>query len=965
MLQLKNIIKKYGEGENVVTALNGVSIAFRENEFVSILGHSGCGKTTLLNIIGGLDHYTSGDLIINGVSTKQYKDRDWDAYRNHSIGFIFQSYNLIPHQTVLSNVELALTISGVSKSERRKRAKEALEKVGLGNQLHKRPNQMSGGQMQRVAIARALVNDPDILLADEPTGALDTETSIQVMNLLKEVAKDRLVVMVTHNPELAEEYATRIVKLRDGKIIDDSDSFTPDAKGLKAPEHKNMGKSSMSFLTSLALSFNNLRTKKGRTILTAFAGSIGIIGIALILSLSNGVNTYIKHVEEDTLSEYPLAIQNKNIDITSFMERMGVIKEENSDAEVRELQTLSSVFSQISSNDLKSFKAYLEDSNSGVMKYANAVEYTYNVAPHIYRVADDGSYRQVNPDQTFAALSGGASMQMSGMNPMMSMDVFMPLPENEKLYREQYEVMAGRWPENHNECVLVLSADGRVLDLVLYAVGFKDSSELDKMIELYFKGEDINITSEPGTFKYKDFIDISFKLADATDYYEYDDNYDVFVDKKDNKQYMKNLLKNGEDLTIVGVVKPESSSGAAMLSGGIYYHNSLIDYIIEQNKDSEIVGKQLENPEVDVFTGKKFSDAKEGSAMDLSSLFSIDEEALKKAFDVDSDMMNFDPSMFEGMDFSSMDMSGLQFDLSGMDFSSIDMSGLNFDNVTPAPDMQGINLEDMLKNISVDISSEEMQRMFGELVNGYMAEAAKDPSTDYSKLGEALGQYLRSDNARTIIRSEVEDVLSGVAQALPKTQTVTDMISDIMSGLPGYIEEKGAEDISLLPAYINEYLNTVEVQAKINSFVEDINAKLSEAGLSEEELAALMNRLYQGYEDYSLENELPQPSKLMDSFTAYLGSDAGRSILSEGIQKAVNTEEISKQFEKSFAQIMSGYGDAIQKQMGSAMSDMAGQISSEIQKQMTSVMGQMSSEISRQMAGNTSLWNLPVQQHMK
>ena len=501
MLQIQHICKEYRTGTLVQKALDDVSLNLRDNEFVAILGPSGSGKTTLLNIIGGLDRYDSGDLIINGISTKKYKDRDWDSYRNHTIGFVFQSYNLIPHQTVLANVELALTISGIGKEERKKRAIEALKKVGLGEQLHKRPSQMSGGQMQRVAIARALVNDPDILLADEPTGALDTATSVQVMELLKEVAKDRLVVMVTHNPELAEEYATRIVTLKDGKIRSDTDEFYVNEAVMKEPEHKNMGKSSMSFLTALSLSFNNLKTKKARTLLTSFAGSIGIIGIALILALSNGVNAYIKSIEEETLSEYPLQIQSTGFDMTSMM--VGNMdsgsgstdkKETKKDGEVKVMQVMTNMFSTMDSNDLKSLKEYLDDGKSGI-----AVEYSYSISPRIFRQNKDGSVRQVNPDKSFEALGIGSGASTSSlMSSMMSTNVFYEMPKTESLYENQYDVKEGRWPQSYNECVLVLTPNGGMSDFLLYTLGLRDQMELDEMIQEFINEEDVNTPADIG-----------------------------------------------------------------------------------------------------------------------------------------------------------------------------------------------------------------------------------------------------------------------------------------------------------------------------------------------------------------------------------------------------------------------------------------------------------------------------------
>lgn len=592
MLQIQHICKEYRTGNLVQKALDDVSLNLRDNEFVAILGPSGSGKTTLLNIIGGLDRYDSGDLIINGISTKKYKDRDWDSYRNHTIGFVFQSYNLISHQTVLSNVELALTISGIGKEERRKRAIDALKKVGLGEQLHKRPSQMSGGQMQRVAIARALVNDPDILLADEPTGALDSDTSIQVMDLLKEVAKDRLVVMVTHNPELAEEYATRIVNLRDGKIRSDTDEYIVDEQTLKEPEHKNMGKSSMSFLTALALSFNNLKTKKARTLLTSFAGSIGIIGIALILALSNGVNGYIQSIEEETLSEYPLQIQSTGFDITSMMvgntgtddKSKDSSGKKNKDGQVKVMEMVTNMFSKMNTNDLKSLKKHLEKDNDVLKSYTNAVEYDYDVDPQIYREDSDG-VRQVHPDKSFSSIGIGAdSGANSMMSSMMSTNVFYRMPKNTSLYEKQYDVKAGRWPKKYNECVLVLSQDGGMSDFLLYTLGLRDQMELDDMIKAFASEEEIKTPSSLGTYTYKDILNKKFKLVNQADYYEYDSQYKVWKDKSDNAEYMKKLVADGEDIKIVGIVQPAEGSKATALNMGIGYPYSLMTHVAEEAK---------------------------------------------------------------------------------------------------------------------------------------------------------------------------------------------------------------------------------------------------------------------------------------------------------------------------------------------------------------------------------------------
>lgn len=666
MLQIKQIRKEYRTGKLIQKALDNVSLNLRDNEFVAILGPSGSGKTTLLNIVGGLDRYDSGDLIINGISTKQYKDRDWDSYRNHTIGFVFQSYNLIPHQTILANVELALTISGVGKTDRKKRARKALEEVGLGEQIHKKPNQLSGGQMQRVAIARALVNDPDILLADEPTGALDSETSVQVMELLREVAQDRLVVMVTHNPELAEEYATRIVNLKDGRILSDTDPYEVKESEIQIPKHKSMGKSSMSFLTALSLSFNNLKTKKARTLLTSFAGSIGIIGIALILALSTGVNQYIQSVEEDTLSEYPLEIQSTGFDMTSMLGggESGTAKEEEA-GDVDVIQMVSNMFSTMDTNDLESLKAYLDSNESELDDYTNAVEYSYTVAPQIYR-EDDGEIRQVNPDRSFDSLGfGSASGSNTMMSSMMSTDMFYEMPENTSLYEGQYDVKAGRWPKNEHECVVVLMSNGSVSDFLLYTLGLRDPVELDEMIRQFINEENITTPENMGSYSYEDFLGIKFKLVNSADYYVYDSQYQVWTDKSDNESYMKELVKHGENIEVVGVVQPSEDANAVALTTGIGYPAALTKHVVEEAKNSEIVKEQLANPSVNVFTGEAFGESKDENGFDSNSLFSVDTDALGKAFQINDDA-------FSGDLFGKVDLSGLfQADGNNVDLSKM------------------------------------------------------------------------------------------------------------------------------------------------------------------------------------------------------------------------------------------------------------------------------------------------------
>lgn len=640
MLEIRNIVKDYETGSETVHALKGVSIAFRESELVSILGQSGCGKTTLLNIIGGLDQYTSGDLIINGQSTKQYKSADWDIYRNHSVGFIFQSYNLIPHQSVLSNVELALTLSGVSKAERRRRAKEALEKVGLGNQLNKRPNQMSGGQMQRVAIARALVNDPDILLADEPTGALDSETSIQIMELVKEIAKDRLVIMVTHNPELAEKYSTRIVKLLDGQIVGDSDPFDP----AKEPAHSEVRKSevtkgqktSMSFLTALSLSKNNLMTKKGRTFLTSFAGSIGIIGIALILSLSNGVQEYINSVERSTLASFPVSIQHETVDYTSLMTSMMNVRdnaEENRDPDriyTNDISTemMKTMLSEMQTNNLAEFKEYLESDPDGISASIEEIQYSYDSNLYIYGHSADGDIMQINPSTVMSAMMGQSMADnvsqmtntyssLMGSSSMSSYDAFRELLSTDML-KTEYEVLAGRLPEAYNEVVVLVTDRNELSDVTLYTLGLRDQGELEGMMSSVMAGESFDLDTGDLSFSYDDLMGMEFSMLTAPEFYQKNDD-GTWTDMRSDSEFMEQAAENGLKLKVVGILKPDADSLISSTnSGGIGYTHALTEYMIDKTNSSELVKAQKENPDVDVFTGIEFPKADEDEEQPMS-----------------------------------------------------------------------------------------------------------------------------------------------------------------------------------------------------------------------------------------------------------------------------------------------------------------------------------------------------------
>ena len=790
MLEIKNIKKEYRTAGLVQMALDGVSMNLRDNEFVAVLGPSGSGKTTLLNIIGGLDQADSGELVINGVSTSKYKDRDWDTYRNHTIGFVFQSYNLIPHQTVLKNVELALTIGGVPANQRKARAEKALADVGLAEHINKLPMQLSGGQMQRVAIARALVNDPDIVLADEPTGALDSTTGIQVMELLKKVARDRLVVMVTHNPELADEYATRIINLKDGKVIDDSDPFDPAAaeeptEEAAAPAEKPVKKNqknkraAMSFFTALMLSFNNLMTKKGRTLLIAFAGSIGIIGIALILSLSTGVNKYIELVEEETLSEYPLQIQDTGFDLSSLMSTAEGIsgsddekdKDGNKDKndkggkdgaaentngkgnpgsavdemdeygqKIGELKTITEIFSKSNSNDLKSFREFLESKKSRIKEYTSAIEYRYSIVPLIYREDKGGKYRQVNPDKSFAAigLAGSSGTSNSLMSLMMSTDSFNALPADERMYKDQYDLVAGHWPEDEHDLVLVLSSDGSVSDLVLFMLGERDPEELQEAVKKFAKGEDVTMDVSDKEYDSSFFMGQEFRLIKNSDCYKYDSEKDIYIDKRESKKFMNKVAAKGEKLKIAGIVRPGKDSNISVLTIGIAYHPDLVKYIINQNEDSDIVQAQLEEKGTNVLTGKDFGDEDE-SGFDFEDMVDVDKKKLESAFKFDAGKLKVDPKKMPKPKKGDFDFSSV--------FSS----------------MKGIDTE----------------KAMGEMMTGLMTgvaakiQEAQKEAADPSKMAEGFAEFMQTDEAKAIISqltpsSTQEDMLKVLSQLYGK-----------------------------------------------------------------------------------------------------------------------------------------------------------------------------------------------------
>ncbi|MDB1769857.1 ABC transporter ATP-binding protein/permease [Eggerthella lenta] len=890
MLQLLNICKSYTTADFTQTALDNVSVSFRDNEFVAILGPSGSGKTTLLNIVGGLDHYDSGNLIIDGISTEQYKDKDWDAYRNNRIGFVFQSYNLIPHQTVLSNVELALTLSGVSRAERHDRAVAALQKVGLGDHVNKKPSQLSGGQMQRVAIARALINDPEILLADEPTGALDSKTSVQIMDLLTEIANDRLVIMVTHNPELAEDYATRIVTLTDGVIRSDTDPYEPTAEDMRVSE-KPARRTKMSFLTALSLSFKNLMTKKGRTLMTAFAGSIGIIGIAAILSLANGVNNYIKSVEEETLSEYPLQIQSTGFDMTSMMlgaatgagGNTGEAEGDGDQDKVGVTEMVTNMFSSIGSNDLASLKEYLDSGQSDIDQYTNAIEYTYNVAPQIYSSNTD-KLRQVNPDKSLSALGLGSTASSNSLMSMsMSTDVFYEMPSDPNLYESQYDVKAGHWPENHNEVVLVLTGNGNISDFMLYTLGLRDANEFDDMVKKFAAEEEVTTPDNIEQPTYDDILGITFKLVQATDYYVHDDEFNVWKDKTDDTDYMRNLVNNGEDVKIVGIVQPREDATATMLSSGINYPSTLTDYVIEQAASSTIVKDQLAHPDTNVFTDKPFGEEDDGEGFDMQSLFTIDGDAIQAAFKFD------ESALTSGLSGMSLDLSGLSLDMGSLpafdgssialDPSSIDMSNLvdfsdiklDLGDVQPTMDsakmqaamediMAGFNpwyanwaqeqvaqgkVPTMEDGAKAYLESEEVQKKIADAIMG---------SIDMKQATEALQTQLQHQ-----LSAKMQQAVPAMAQALEsqlQASITTAMSSYMQNVLGAYMQQMQTALETQVSAAMQQSMNQIAANmSNAMSIDESAFANAFQMNMDENDLTELMMSMM-GKEDASYDNNL-------------------------------------------------------------------------------------------------------------
>ena len=860
MLQVDRISKTYRTGDLVQAALNDVSLVLRDSEFVAILGPSGSGKTTLLNIIGGLDRYDSGDLIIDGISTKKYRDRDWDSYRNHSVGFVFQSYNL---------------------------------------------------------------------LADEPTGALDSETSVQVMELLKQVSRDRLVVMVTHNPELAAEYATRTVRLRDGRIIDDTDPYDPPAAE-EAPVHRTMGRASMGPLTSLSLSFNNLRTKLARTLLTALAGSIGIIGIALIASLSNGADLYIQNVEKDTLKSYPLEITSSGFDLSAVMGGQYVSGEEEDPApdKVREMTTINGMLSMVTTNDLPALRDYLESDGSDVRDHVVSIEYNYNLTPRIYSL-DGGKARQVNPDISFSALGFSSPDSMgSFFSTYRNTDSFYSLPVHDEVYKEQYEVKSGRWPEDGSECVVVLTSGGRLPDLTVYTLGLRDASDLEQMVRDFSEGREVARDEEERLYDYEDFLGIEFRAISPAAFYEYDASYHVWKDRSADGKWLYSRLTEADPLTVVGVVQPVEDSGALTLNTGIAYDPGLRRRLMEEAAQEKIVQQQLSEPDTDVLTGTAFGseDAKE---LDPGSLFQVDGEALNKAF-------AFDPAAF------SLDLSGLSFDFSDMQGIDMDLGGLDIRPPSVSPE----ELQSLFDGLEMSLTSEQLKDLFDQVLRGYTEYAAADPSTDVSRLPDGLKAFLASDGAKEILTAKLREILGGAADQAVTAEELRELVNAVMSGFESYVAGIELQENETALDYLDDYLAGGQVQAMLEEKAAAVRARIAAVSVTPEQIEALAGELAAAYESFAKANSYPVPSAMLPSFEAYITSEPVKQLLLTRVTESVNADAVQKRA----AEMFSGYATDVAGQIGTAITkavgSMADRLADTLTAQMQSVFGQMEDSFS-------------------
>jgi putative ABC transport system permease protein len=974
MLKLKKIRKVYQTGGGTQTALDGVSLTLRDNEFVAILGPSGSGKTTLLNVIGGLDRYDSGELLINHVSTKTYKDRDWDSYRNHTVGFVFQSYNLIMHQSVLANVELALTISGIPASERKRRAEDALKKVGLAEHMHKRPTQLSGGQMQRVAIARALVNDPDILLADEPTGALDSDTSVQVMDLLKEVARERLVVMVTHNPELAKQYATRIVRIRDGQIESDTDPV-PEIQDQRAPEHHSFGRASMSFLTALSLSFHNLRTKKARTLLVSFAGSIGIIGIALILAISAGVSTYIATQENETLSQYPIEIYRTGTDLSGLIssrqqEALPGAKEETYVDRVGVQDFVDSLFSGVKTNDLRALKKWMESDESGMKQEASSIEYTYDITPQIYHMDDEGEIIQINPNELFSSLNLKAGDLGTMLSGAVTRDVFQKLPSDKKLFEDAYEVKAGHWPENDHELVLVLDANGMVGDLLLYDLGIRDPKLLKEKAEAaasdpeedadgsdaadessgnesVSRSESAAVSSSPETdedglpksYTYDELLGRKLKLVRAQDYYIYNSEYDVWTDRSGDSDFIRQLVENGEDLTIAGIVQPRKKNGGA-LSEGLYYTDSLIANLMDEAKESEVVKAQQYNPERNVLTGQKFGEEQSEENTDLSKLFQIDEQALKEAFQINDKAL--DPSALSdsfSKNLSSALSGGLSDALKGADASKT--AGSLIDPEAIVSSLPPDTLTALLRQVKLNVTAQGLIDLFQSVAGDFLAYAEEQPQTDYSILGESIRSYLGSEEARTLIQSLLSDLVRESIATSINEDTVSAAVEIVLEAWIAQAEtSEGQSEVYDLQAF-REFLGSDQGRAALAEARAQLG--IDKISITEEQIRELQEKLSEGYNSWAEENGKPRTDRFAETFRNYLNTDRASALLTQAASM-VDTDSLRSAVSGQLEAVTGAAADSIASQLSGLQSQITEAITKMLTEGMQNAVGSMAGD---------------------
>ena len=923
MLELKNITKSYRTKDYVQYALDKVSISFRKNEFASILGASGSGKTTMLNIIGGLDQYDSGDLLIEGVSTRKYKSSDWDTYRNNRVGFVFQSFNLISHQTVLSNVELALRLSGISAQERKERAIKALDDVGLIDHIHKLPSQISGGQMQRVAIARALINDPEIVLADEPTGALDSNTSDQVMDLLERIAKDRLVVMVTHNPELAHKYSNRIIELKDGGIIGDSNPYKIDGEEELIPK-KSFKNSKMSFLTAVSLSISNLLTKKGRTFITAIAGSVGIIGIATILALASGINLYIDDIEQDTMSAYPLTIDSSGIDITSFLGGEGNVsipkrrkKEEAKENEISVINTVTSIFSQQNKNDLKSFKEYIEGNKNKIEPYTNNIQYKYGVVPQIYLKDGKADVRQVNPDTIFSEYGFGnpPGFDMISGAGNFGMKNFSELPGENLLFEEQYDVVSGRWPKSMTELVVVLMDSGSLTDTTMYSLGIKDRSVLKDKFDDFTNEESVDIDdNKRDKTIYKEVLDSSFKLVNSAEKYFYDESYEIWLDKSEDNDYMDKVIEEGLDLEVVGIVKAKAEVKTPMLSTGIYYPSELTSHLIKEASSYDIVKKQLESKDINVFTNKPFGDETElnpDEIFKLDDFITIDQSMIQQAFNFDMSALNIDFSDFE----------------------------INLDKIV----LPNLDLEGLAETIARQINSPigDIQDSLASVLNDYVRNREEEGAPGLEDLVTNFDEYITSEEVQNLLIDEFNkiDIDLKVPEKLSDIIPIEDIQNIFLYLLDDFVrsqEEDGVIEIEQWIYNFDEYIRSQEVQNQLIKDFDSINIEFqSPQKLNEiiklDDIQNIMVVILGDFIKTQGEQGIIELEEEINNFDDYIRSEEVQNQLIKDFENTNGNEQISTELSEIVQNYFSSYmATAFEQVMQNVQSDFSRQIESKL-----------------------------------